>query len=123
MDAFHAFILGSNFVVFALFFLIVSNISKSKRNFSYSAYTFVAPVALGLMNVVAYYVATILQLSVETKYLAMSIIAPACVLTFAWSTKMYNFTPHEWREYVVILFALYYLVCNSILFDLETALG
>jgi len=115
-----AFVIGSSFFVFFPYFFIVSNFEKKMYNFSYKYYTFLAPIALGLMNVFSLIIANYLNLSKKNRFLLMSILSPAIVASFALLIKAYNFkNNYEVLLYIIKLFALYYIVFNYIIFFLD----
>jgi len=53
------------------------------------------------------------------RYLGMSIVAPLAVLSFVYLSKAYRFNWDEWKHYIVILFVLYFFVCNVVLYQLD----
>jgi peptidoglycan/LPS O-acetylase OafA/YrhL len=119
MQYLRAFVIGSSFLVFAMYFLAVLSVPRSKRRYSYESYTFVGPLALGLTNTLALWVSNRLGLSRRVRYLGMSIVAPLAVLSFVYLSKAYRFNWDEWKHYIVILFVLYFFVCNVVLYQLD----
>ena len=75
-----AFVIGSSCFVFLPYFFCVSRFKKEDFNFIYKPYTFLAPPALGLMNVTSLFLAKQFNLSKENRFLLISILAPTLVL-------------------------------------------
>jgi hypothetical protein len=119
MQYLRAFVIGSSVFVFALYFVAVLAVPRSKRRYSYTSYTFVGPVAWGLANMLALWVSNMLGLSRRVRYLGMSLIAPSVVLTFAYLSRAYRFNAEDWKKYTVVLFLLYFFVCNVVLYELD----
>lgn len=101
------FLIGSSYPITLFFFISVMNISDTIKNYSYQKYTIIAPLYIGLMNVIAY----------NTSYELISIISPLIVFIFAYYTKSYNFTKSEWLFYFFRLlfnhFVLFYFILRN----------
>jgi len=87
-----AFVIGSSCFVFLPYFFVVSRFDPKKINYHYISYTFFAPIALGLMNVVSLFIAKLYNLSDIHRYLLISILAPTMVLLCVILLKAYNYT-------------------------------
>ena len=121
MDGYlRAFVIGSSFYVFALFFFIVFQFDPKKAHFSYKKYTFIAPIGLGIMNMIALWMARTWNLTRRMKYFVASILAPSCVLAYVYMSKTYTYTQTEWISHIIGLFVLYSFVFNVILFELDS---
>uniref|UniRef100_A0A6C0KRU0 Uncharacterized protein n=1 Tax=viral metagenome TaxID=1070528 RepID=A0A6C0KRU0_9ZZZZ len=107
-----AFVIGSSFFVFIPYFLIVSSFDKKNINFSYEYYTFVAPIALGIFNVLSLYLANIFNLTKRTRFVVISLIAPTLVAATVYILKVYNNlnTYRSWFNYLIKLYLLYFFV-------------
>lgn len=114
-----AFVIGSSFYVFFLFFFFVSQFDPKKFHYSYKKYTFLAPVGLGIMNMIALWISRIWNLSHRMKYFVASLLAPACVIAYVYISKTYTYTKKEWIMHIVGIFILYSFVCNIILYELD----
>ena len=90
-----------------------------QKRYAYSSYTLIAPVALGVMNVLAVWLSNRYKINRRTRYLRMSLIAPSAVALFAYLTKAYTFTWQGWVRYTGILFLIYFFVCNIVLYELD----
>jgi hypothetical protein len=114
-----AFIIGSSYPVFFLFFLEVSKFKREYFNFDYTRYTFIAPPALGLMNVVSLYIAEWYDISKELRFLLMSLLAPTIVLSVVAFLKIYNYTKEQWFSHIIKVYFLYFIIFNVIVYTLD----
>jgi hypothetical protein len=109
-----AFVIGSSFLVFFPYLFIVSSFDKNTINFSYTYYSFVAPLALGMFNVLSLYLAKIFKLTDKNRFLLISFIAPTLVALFVYFVKAYNTLNNysSWIKYLIKLYLLYFIVFN-----------
>ena len=114
-----AFVIGSSFIVFLPYFFVVSRFNPKDFNFSYIPYTFIAPVALGLMNVFSLYIQKKYNLSRETRYLIISLLGPTLVFFTIVSLKIYNYTIERWIRHTIKLYLLYFIVWNLVVYNLD----
>jgi hypothetical protein len=114
-----AFVIGSSCLVFLPFFFAVSNFDTEKFNFDYKWYTFLAPVAFGLLNLLTLIVAEKLKISNRNRFLYASIIAPTVVLISVALFKIYNYTMIDWIYHIIGIYALYFFVLNVVLYNLD----
>lgn len=115
-----AFVIGSSFYVFFLFFFFVSRFDPKKAHISYKKYTFLAPIGLGVMNMIALWMARTWNLTRRMKYFVASILAPLCVLAFVYMSKTYIYTRADWIRHILGMFIVYSFVFNVILFELDS---
>ena len=94
------FVVGSSFFVFFPYFLAVK-LNKKDRNYSYQDYTFVAPIWLGLWNVISLILAENFGLSMRMRFLLVSILSSISVMMVSTFLKTYKFTKYEWYKYYV----------------------
>ena len=111
------FIIGSSWPVFILFFLSVMNITA--KNYTYDFYTVVAPVYLGLMNVLANFLQEKYQLTSREKYWLIGIISPLTVIAIAYFGNAYPYTPVQWDQYMVRIIFNHFLAFNVIIYHLD----
>ena len=109
-----AFVIGSSFLVFIPFFYAVSNFDRKNINFDYIPYTFLAPFALGMMNVASLIISNYFGFTKNMRFLFMSILAPTCVLITVYSFGIYNYTIQEWINHIWKLYLLYFSVFNIV---------
>jgi ATP/ADP translocase len=83
------------------------------------SYTFLAPVALGLMNVISLFLAKQLNLSRENRFLLISILAPTGVLAVIILFKMYNYTREKLAIHIVSLYIFYFVIWNLVVYNLD----
>jgi len=103
-----SFVIGSSFPVFILFFLAVRRMDPKDRNYSYENYTLLAPLYLGLMNVIGG-----LLFRGENRYLYTGILSGILIGVIGTLLKSYNYTKSEWLKYYfyivfkhIVIFAL-----------------
>jgi len=115
-----AFVIGSSFLVFFPFFNAVSHFKKELFNYDYTSYTFLAPVALGFMNMFSLLLAKQFNLSKRMRFLAISLLAPTIVLIYVYLMKVYNYTTKEqWFEHIWKLYLLYFITFNVVVYLLD----
>ena len=114
-----AFVIGSSFLVFFPYFYIVYGFKRENFNFDYKIYTFLAPPALGLMNVISLFVANKLNINKKFRFLLTSLIAPTLVLFTVIIFNIYNYTQKEWVSHIINLYLLYFIVFNAIVYYLD----
>jgi hypothetical protein len=113
-----AFVIGSSFLVFLPYFFVVSRFKKSYFNYNYKFYTFLAPIFLGLMNVVSLFIANQFNLSKKNRYLLISILAPTLVMITVTFFNVYNYTFQRRISHYIQLYLLYFIVWNFVVFNL-----
>ena len=115
-----AFVIGSSFFVFFPYFFSVSKLKEYKKiNYDYVSYSFIAPIALGLMNIVSLYLAKEFNFSKIHRFLFMSVFAPTIVLIFVSLFGVYNFSSKDWLQYIVGLYVLYFIIWNFVIYSLD----
>jgi len=114
-----AFVIGSSFLVFLPYFFAVSRFKKSYFNYNYTSYTFLAPIVLGLMNVVSLFIANQFNLSKRNRYLLISILAPTLVMITVTVFNIYNYTFQRRISHYIQLYLLYFIVWNFVVFNLD----
>jgi len=114
-----AFVIGSSCFVFLPFFFAVSRFKKERFNYDYTTYTFLAPVSLGLMNVISLLIAEQFHLSPRERFLLISMLAPIVVLAFVALFKVYNYTTIQWIRHTIKMYLLYFFVWNVIVYNLD----
>lgn len=114
-----AFVIGSSFIVFLPYFYIVSKFKPSYFNYDYKSYTFLAPISLGIMNMLSLIISKKYNISNKNRFLYSSIIAPTCVLFTVIYFKIYNYTIEQWISHILRLYLLYFFVFNFILYYLD----
>ena len=97
-----AFVIGSSYAVFISFFIGVGYLAEKKK-YDYYQYTLIAPLYLGLMNVIGLRLSERFGWSVNRRFLFTGLMSGIIVANFATITKAYNFTQEEWLQYYFIL--------------------
>ena len=114
------FIIGSSYPVFVSYFYAVS---KAKvKNYSYQSYTFVAPVWLGLWNVISLLIAESFNLTMEMRFLVVSIISSLSIMAISTKFNTYNFSRKEWFKYYFRIFIKYLIILNIIVYNIEKSI-
>lgn len=114
-----AFIIGSSFVVILPFISKVASLDEDDMNYTYQTYSFIAPLYLGIMNMISLYLADQFNLSLRERYLLIGTISPLIVASFAYLTGKYNFNQTEWISYAVRLWVKHFLTFNVVIFLIE----
>jgi hypothetical protein len=114
-----SFVIGSSCLVFFPYFYAVSNFDPNKFNYDYKWYTFLAPIGLGLMNMISLIAAEKWGLSSRNRFLYTSIIAPTLVLSAVILFKVYNYTAEDWVSHIIGMYLLYFVVLNFVLYYLD----
>jgi hypothetical protein len=115
-----SFIIGSSFPSFILYFLAVR---FTKKNYHFEDYALICPLALGIDNMLSLYIAKKYNLSLRTRMLGSSIFFSLFVFIFDYYTNQYNITSNEdWLTLYLIIFSIYFIVFNFIIYNLERML-
>lgn len=112
-----SFIIGSSWPVFILFFSSVSNLKD--KTYSYDFYSKIAPVYLGLMNVLSGMIAAKWHLTLRQRYLVIGVLSPLIVIIIAFVGRAYVKTPTQWLTYAFLILTTHFLVFNVIVYYLE----
>ena len=120
-----AFLVGSSFPSFILFFLgfhkYVGAYNKNNciaglfKMEPYFFYTIVAPVYLGLMSVCAVMIYQHFKISIRKAFFIISIISPIIVSTAITLCKVYTFSKMRLREQYARLFGYHMLLFNVVI--------
>jgi predicted Abi (CAAX) family protease len=114
-----AFVIGSSSIVVLPFYYIVSHFNKQKFNYNYISYTFLAPIFLGLMNVLSLFISETYNLSQRMRFLVISILASTVVMLSIILFKVYNYTMNEWVRHIIKLYLVYFLMWNIVVYNLD----
>jgi len=115
-----AFVIGSCSFVFLPYFYAVSLFPQSMINYTYQTYTFIAPVALGLMNLFSLILAKRFGFNRNMRFLVISLLAPTIILLYVYLFHMYNYTTmYEWIYHIVVLYAFYFVMFNVVVYALD----
>ena len=112
------FIVGSSYLVFLPFYYAVQN-NQPKKRYSYYKYTLLAPVWFGLWNVISFMIANYFHLTMQMRFLVITILSSLSIMAIATYLKSYNFTKDEWRKYYLYIFIKYMLVWNIVIYTIE----
>ena len=116
-----AFIVGSSWISFALFFLgfhtykgkFKKNNCLNKYIEPYYFYTLFAPVYMGIMSVIAVYIHQHYNMSIEKSFIIISLVSPVIVSVAITMCDIYNFNQLRLIEQYARL-----IIYHSILFNL-----
>ena len=115
-DYVQSFIIGSSWPVFVSFFLIVATIEK---NYTFETYAVLAPLVLGLFNVLSLFLAKQFNLSQRKRFVVIGLLAPMLIFLFTFLTRAYDKTPREWLTYAGLLLLQYFLVFNLVVYNMH----
>ena len=99
------FIVGSSIPIVFLFYLGFKQLKKD--NDLYFKYTFLAPLWFGIFNVISLYIAETYKLSMDMRFLFISILTYLLIISFNTYNQVYDFTKKEWIKYYIGMLALY----------------
>ena len=109
MDNLKHFIIGSSLPVVILhYFLVYYN---KRKNYSYFSYTILAPLYLGLVNVISHIVFKKMNLY---NLILLSFISANFVFGLSYFTDKYDFNEKEWQIYYLRLHVLHFYLYNII---------
>ena len=114
-----AFVVGTSFIVVALFYLAVQNVNPKQRLYSYELYTIIAPLYFGVLNMVSLYVANKFELDNTMRYFIMSFVSPLIVIVASKLYNAYDYTENEWLKYRFTVFCLHFVIWNFIIYNLN----
>jgi hypothetical protein len=115
-DLIKAFVIGSSWPAFILYFYGVSRFPDNIKNYSYVNYTMIAPIALGIFNVIGYVVAKKLKLTRSERFILTGLAGAIGVSIFITITNAYNFsTKKEWTNQYIKLLIIYIFVFGVII--------
>ena len=109
MNNLRHFIIGSSLPVIILhYFLVYFN---KKKNYSFFSYSILAPLYLGLMNIVSHNIFKKINIH---KLLLFTFISANFVFNLSYFTNKYNFNTKEWYMYYFRLHILHFYLYNII---------
>ena len=112
------FIIGSSFIVILPFYYAVYN-SRKEKNYTYYNYTLVAPIWLGLWNVISLILARHFKLSMRNRFLLVSFISSVMIMIISTYFKTYDFSKDEWIKYYIEIFIKYLIIWNILVYNVE----
>lgn len=122
MDYLRSFIIGSSIFTTIPFYLAISKVPDGIRNYSYADYSMIAPIYLGLVNMLSLYISNKYNLTMRQRYLLIGIAAPIFIIFVARAMGTYRFTDVEWNKYYFRVILHYFFVFNIIVYSLESYL-
>jgi hypothetical protein len=114
-----AFVIGSSFLICFPFMYVVSTFKSTQFNFKYKRYSFLAPFVLWFVNLLSLIIAEKFRISNRNRLLYASIITPTIVLITVKFLNIYNYTTEDWISHIIGTYALYFIVFNIILYNLD----
>ena len=117
MSYLKSFVIGSSYITLLPFLTTV--IRLENINYTYGSYSLIAPLYLGLMNMLSLYLSKKLDLTLRKRMLMIGIISPLIVILISYMLKTYNFEGYEWIIYGIRLVIKHLMVYNIIMYLLE----
>lgn len=114
-----SFVIGSSLPVVILYFLRVMNIGDDVKNYSYEAYSIIAPLYFGLMNMLSLYASENFGWDLRKRLIITGLLSPLIVMTVARVFGSYNFVQADWFSYFIRIFINHFLTYNVIIYFLE----
>jgi len=109
MKSIQHFIVGSSLPVVILHYFLVYY--HKKKKYSYFTYSILAPLFLGLLNVLKHY---LFKKVTITEVLLFSILSANIVFSIAYSLDKYDFSKKEWMIYYLRMNLLHFYIYNII---------
>jgi hypothetical protein len=108
-----AFVIGSSYPVFVLYFNAVSKYDESKMKYTYRDYTMFAPFALGILNAFGLYFANIYSLSRADRFFLTGLIGSLITAIFITVFKIYDFESTErwFQQYFYLIITYIFVFC------------
>lgn len=113
------FVIGSSCLIFLPFYYSVLLLNKTKRNFSFENYVFIAPFWFGLFNMLSLYLSEKFNLNYKQRFQTISLLSYLFIVTIVTNSNAYNFNKNDWIKYIIILGLLYYLTWNFVIYYIE----
>lgn len=117
-----SFVIGSSFPVFAPFFYSVSQLPSNVKNYSYASYTLIAPLYLGIINILATLIGQKWNLSLRQRYLIIGPLSGLFVAFIATVMNTYNYNRQEWISYYQRIIFNHFLIFNIVIYFIELLL-
>jgi len=112
------FIIGSSILAVFPFYHGVHHLGN-KKSYSYYDYTIIAPLWIGMWNVISLILAENYNLSLRKRFLLITPITYLLSILIVKTLKSYNFTDKEWGQYYIRLFLKHFIMWNIIIYYIE----
>lgn len=122
MSALRSFVIGSSLPAVAAFFYGVSEVPDDIRNFSYKRYSLMAPLYLGLVNVLIFTLVQKYKWPLRKTYAIVSIISGLLVPTYAKWIGVYNVDEDTWTRIRILVLLMHIFTFNIVIVNLESLL-
>tara|TARA_B100001964_G_C14028423_1_gene507126 strand:- start:262 stop:624 length:363 start_codon:yes stop_codon:yes gene_type:complete len=111
------FFIGSSYLVTLPFFYAAGKIED--KAYSYHEYTLIAPIWLGLWNVISLIIAKYFGLTLRERCLMFTLITYSLSLIIVKYMNGYKYTQKEWNKYYIRLFIKHFIMWNIVIYNLE----
>ena len=111
------FVIGSSYLATVPFFYTAGKIED--KAYSYHKYTLIAPIWLGLWNVISFIIASHFGMSLRNRYLIFSLITYSLSLIIVKYMNGYKYSQKEWIKYYIRLFIKHFIMWNFVIYNLE----
>ena len=78
-------------------------------------YSIIAPIGFGIWNIISFYLAKKFNLTLQERFLIISIISYLSTVIIVYIFKIYNFSKKEWIKYFFNQFIRYFIIWNLII--------
>ena len=79
-------------------------------------YSIIAPIGFGIWNIISFYLAKKFNLTLQERFLIISIISYLFTVIIIYIFKIYNFSKKEWIQYFFNQFIRYFIIWNVIIY-------
>lgn len=102
------FIIGSNVIIFLMYFIFVNKkINENELNFNYFHYSILMPLLYGIINVISKIFQEIFKLSDILRQLLACLITYILLVIILFKYNLYNYNLNEWKYHLIIVFIHY----------------
>lgn len=102
------FIIGSNVIIFLMYFIFVNKkINENKLNFNYFHYSILMPLLYGIINVISKIFQETFKLSDIFRQLLACLITYILLVIILFKYNLYNYNLDEWKYHLIIVFIHY----------------
>ena len=112
------FLCGANIITVLPHYIAVKY--SDEKNYRFFEYTILAPIWYGLWNILSLIVAEKFNLSMNQRFIGVSIISSISIMFISTYFETYDNDLKEWIQYYIGIFIKYLLIWNLIVRQLET---
>jgi len=82
-----------------------------------------APLWFGTWNVISILIAKYFKLSLQMRFLLISLISYMCIILIASWKNVYDFSKKQWLKYYILQFFMYMFIWNLVIYQIENLIS